>query len=106
MQFDFLRQYIEQLLDDSGAFNSLTEETRGEYIPQFVAEAERRIGLSVLPELDEEGALRFKVLVEDEKTTDEEMQQFWKDAVPNLDAIVQKTLLAFAEEFKQSVQAS
>lgn len=104
--FHFLRQYIEKLIDDSGAFDSLTEETRAEYIPQFMAEAERRIGLSILPHLDEAHAAQFAALVKDEATTDEQLQAFWKSAVPNLDEVVSKTLQAFADEFNQALQGA
>lgn len=103
MQFTFLHQYIERLIDESGAFDSLSEDTRAEFIPQFIAEAERRIGLSVLPRLDEAGAQEFATLVQKEGVTPEELSAFWYAKVPDLDMLMQRTLEEFAAEFKQAV---
>lgn len=103
-QYDGIRQFVETLMDENG-FAGLSEETRGQYLPQFMAEAERRIGLAVLPFLDAAGAEEFKNLVENEKATSEQLFSFWQGKVPNLDTVVKTALQQFATEFRQSVSA-
>ncbi|MBU0660947.1 hypothetical protein KKG22_02080 [Patescibacteria group bacterium] len=97
-QFDFLNQYIEQLLDQHG-FDTLSEESRAQYIPQFVAEAQRRIGLALIDKIDEPAAKQLQGLLEDENISPEKLQQFWQTNVPEFDAIVKQTLDDFAQEF-------
>lgn len=98
-QFDFLRAYIERLLDDNG-FAAVKEDVRAQYIPQFVGEAQRRLGLAVLPLLDKKAADALAALLEDPNMTQEDIQAFWKTNVPNFESVVQKTLMDFAEELK------
>ncbi len=102
-QFNFLHDYIEKIIEESGAFDSLAEETRNEFIPQFVAEAERRIGIAVMPELNEVAAKEFTALLESEDTTAEQLQTFWQKYVPDLDKIVKITLEAFKKEFIETL---
>ena len=102
-QFDFLRAYIEKIIDESGAFDSLSEDTRDEFIPQFVAEAERRIGIAVMPELNEASAKEFTAMLESESTTADQLQTFWQTNVPELDKIVEITLEAFKKEFMETL---
>ena len=97
-QFDFLRSYIEQLLDKHG-FETLSEETRAQYVPQFVAEAERRLGIALMPHLDESAAKEFESLLTNEDMTTDQLQSFWQTHVPNFESIVKETLENFAKEF-------
>ena len=99
-QQDLVEQFVQELLN-SDSFKDMTEETRNQYAPQLVAEAERRIGLAVLPTLDEEGAKEFVRIAENEKTNPEEMVQFLQTHVPDMGGVVQKTLQDFAKEFKK-----
>lgn len=101
-QFDFIRQYIEQVLDING-FDGLSEDTRAEYVPQFVAEAERRIGLAMLPKLNETSATELARLIQDPNVSAEVLQNFWKSNVPNFDELLETTLRNFAEEVKKTV---
>jgi len=97
-EFNFLESYIHQLLDEHG-FEGLTEETRDEYLPQFVGEAQRRIGLAVLPKLDEAAAKELAELVKAEDVTPEKLRAFWEEKVPDFESIVKETLDAFSVEF-------
>lgn len=101
-QFDFLRQFIEHTLDDAG-FDTLTEETRAQYVPQFVAEAERRIGLALIPRLTEVSAKELGELVDKEEVTPEEMRNFWTNNIPEFEKIVAETLKDFAIELKSTL---
>lgn len=98
-QFDFLEQFIETTLDEAG-FNTLTEETRAQYVPQFVAEAERRIGLALIPKLTETSAKELDELLKNDEMTAEEMRKFWVKSIPNFETTVQETLKNFAVELK------
>ena len=99
-EFDFLESYIEALLDKVG-FERLTEETRAQYVPQFVAEAERRLALAVLPKLSKDGAERLTALLRDEKTTPDVLQRFWQEEINGFQDIVKATLEDFAKEVQQ-----
>lgn len=101
-QFDFLYQHIQRILDENG-FENLTEETRNQYLPQLVAEAERRLGVAVLPHLTEETAKELMQLVESGNATPEQMQTFWTNNIPDFEALIQKTLGEYAQEIKQIV---
>lgn len=101
VSFDFLSSFIEQLLDGAG-FDTLSERTRQQYIPQFVAEAERRLGLAVIPLLTEESVKELTTLVEGSPSA-KELNNFWKQAVPKFDEVVKHTLNNFAEEMKKTL---
>ncbi len=102
VKFDFLRSFIEGAIEDAG-IESLSEETKDQYVPQFVAEAERRIGLALIPKLEESSADELKGLFEVENPDQETVQNFWKTHVPDFDQVVKKTLEDFAVELKQTL---
>lgn len=102
VQFDFLKQFIEHALDEAG-FDTLTEETRAQYVPQFVAEAERRIGLALIPQLTEASAKELEQLMKKEELTAEEMRNFWTDNVTDFQGTVTGTLKDFALELKETL---
>ncbi len=102
VQFDFLKQFIEHALDEAG-FQNLTEETRGQYVPQFVAEAERRIGLALIPRLTEDSAKELEQLLEKDDLTPEEMRNFWTDTIPDFENVVGDTLRSFSQELKDTL---
>lgn len=101
-QFDFLKQFIEHALDEAG-FDTLTEETRGQYVPQFVAEAERRIGLALIPKLTESSATELQQLLEKDDLTPEEIRNFWTHNIPDFEVVVGDTLKSFARELKDTL---
>lgn len=101
-QFDFLKDFIEQLFDDSG-FAGISEDARKQFVPQFTAEAERRIGLALMPMLNEKQSEELIAIVEDRGADNEALSDFWHRAIPNFDAVVEETLRNFANEFKSLV---
>ena len=102
-QFDFLEAYIHDLFTESGC-GEMSEETKNKFLPQFVAEAQRRLGLAVLPLLSEESAEEFVSLMEQEDMSHEELKNFWHRSVPQFDEVVQQTLQNFSKEFTQVFQ--
>lgn len=101
-QFDFLKTFIAELLDGSG-FASLSEQTRQQYAPQFQAEAERRLGLALLPRLNEKSAEELAELVSNPNTKPEDLREFWLANIPDFNALVENTLRSFADEFRQAL---
>lgn len=101
-QFDFLKMYIEKVLDDAG-FDKMTEETRAQYVPQFMAEAQRRVGLALMPHLSADATDDLEKILKNNTLSSQTMQEFWKKHVPDFDAILQKTLSDFAVELKQTL---
>jgi hypothetical protein len=101
-QFDFLETFIHKVLDDAG-FESMTETTRAQFVPMFVAEAERRLGLALLPMLNDAQAKQLAELANDGNTTPENLAQFWQESIPDFTNVVQATLDQFAQEFKKTL---
>lgn len=102
MQFSFLETIIHNMMDDAG-FAEMSEETRDQFFPQFVAEAERRIGLAYTALLDDAGADAFAELFAGEEVDPSAVQSFLATHIPEYQALANKTLNAFAIEFKEAV---
>lgn len=100
-QFDFLESFIHKVLDEAG-FENLSEETRSQFVPMFVAEAERRLGMTLLPLLSENQAKQLVELA-DQNGSAEELAAFWQTSIPDFEQLVQQTLSAFAQEFKKTL---
>jgi len=101
-QFEFLTTSIHSMMDEAG-FAEMSEETRNQFVPQFVAEAERRIGLAFTAVLDESGAQAFADLFAGENVDQEAVQAFLAQHVPQYQDLANKTLTDFAAEFKTAV---
>jgi len=101
-QFDFLKMYIEKTLDDAG-FDAISEETRAQYVPQFVAEAEKRIGMALMPHLDEPAAADLEKLLATDASV-AQVQQFWQTHVSDFNAVVTKTVEDFVAELKDTLK--
>ena len=95
-----LEQYVLDALNKFG-FSKLSEEDQKTFFTQFMAEAERRIGIAVMPLLNEQSAKEFSRLLEKE-TTPDEWFQFWNEKVPNFMDVVKNTMDKFAEEVSAS----
>ena len=101
-QFDFLESFIHNVLDEAG-FQEMTEATRAQFVPMFVAEAERRPGLALLRLLNDEQIKALADLAKNDEIDQKMMADFWIESVPNFEEVVQNTLEAFAEEFKKTL---
>lgn len=104
-QFDFLKNFIEKLFDDSG-FGGLDEVSRKQYITLFTTEAERRLGLALMPLLSQQHAKELVRLIETSEITPQQLAEFWKKAVPDFENVVKNTLQSYAEEFKSLLAKS
>jgi hypothetical protein len=100
-QFSFLQQFVQDVLMQHG-FDKLTEEDRQAYFPQFVGEAERRVGLVLLPliKTKADGDEMEKLLASG--GSPEAWSAFWHKAVPNFEDVVRDALNAFSKEVAAS----
>lgn len=101
-QFDFLESFIHNVLDEAG-FEELSETTRNQFVPMFEAEAERRLGLNLLPLLNDKQSEELVKIAADTESNQENLVKFWQESIPNFEEVVKKTLDDFAVEFKQTL---
>lgn len=97
-----LEELVLNILNENG-FDKLDEEAKKTYFPQFMAQAEQRMGAALLPLLNEESANLFVELTK-KQVKPEEWLKFWHDNVENFDDVVKKTLGEYALEVKESFQ--
>lgn len=98
--FDFLQNYVEETLRQSG-FGNLSEEMKKEFMPRFVAQAELRLGAALLPLLSESSAKEMSKMIDARENNPEEWLKFWQRNIKDFDNVAQKVLKDFAEEIKQ-----
>lgn len=80
--------------------DSMSEETRATYIPQFVSEAQQRLGDALLVRLSPEGRDQLVKVMQTEDMTPETLRAFWVSHIPNFDAEVTAILTGFGNELK------
>jgi hypothetical protein len=100
-QFNFLEEYLANVLKDFG-LDKLKEEDRSGYLLQFRLQAERRLGTALAPLLTDASADDFARLMDNPDSTPQEWADFWHQAVPNFDAVVKQTLEEFVAEVKKA----
>jgi len=98
-EYSFLDEYISEIIKNSKV-GALSEENEKIYLPQLVAQAEVRLGSALMPKLDDKSAEEFTKLLNNEMSTSEEWQAFWRKSVSDFDEVVSKILIDFAEECK------
>lgn len=97
-QFDFLRQFIEQMLDELG-LGDLNEKEKNQYLPQLTRQLQERIGIVLLPKLSDSDLERFSRLT-DKTASRDEWQLFWTTALPNFAEEMKAILTDFTTEVK------
>ena len=95
-QLDFFHEYIVSLLTQNGY--NLNDNLQKEFVPQFVAHAQVRVGAALMPLLKAGAVKNMEQLLEGTKTAAENWADFWKENVPNYEAVVKKTMQEFAKE--------
>jgi len=104
-QQNLLQVFIEEVLKQNG-FGDLSEAARQELLPQYVVEAERRLGLALMPYLDEVAAKELTELAAQADTSPQKLWNFWQSHVPNFDQVIKTELNKFAEEMKLALKAA
>lgn len=100
MQENFLVTFVEKALAENG-YTNLTEDMKKELVPQFVAQLEQRIGVSMLPNLSVENAEKFTDILKDKNASPKQLIDFWEKAVPNYQEIVKKEMETFLSDLKK-----
>lgn len=99
-QGDFFVEYVEKILPRLG-FNDLSEKQKEYYIPQIASLLQERVGLELLPRLNDEQLREFSGLVDSINTTPAEWREFWQAAIPNFEGEVAHILDSFTEDMKK-----
>lgn len=102
-QFDFLIEYVLALLEENKII--LNDEQKKVYVPQIMAQVEMRLGLKLLPQLNEKQTERFVKMSNNAGTTPEEWSKFWHECLPNFESEVKEVLAVFTEKTKQMLAA-
>lgn len=95
-QMGFLDQYLMQVLNQHG-FAKLKPDDQKAFFPQFLAEADKRLGIAMMPHITEKMAEEISNLMQKE-TTPDQWYEFWSANVQNFDALVKKTMESYASE--------
>ena len=95
---DFFTGYVEDVLAKTD-IGELSAEQKNVYIPQLVALLEERVGLELVPKLNEARMKQFAAMVEQE-TSPETWGSFWQEALPNFEGEMKRILTAFASQVK------
>ncbi len=99
-QFDFLTQYVLELLNSNG-FSNLSETQKNVYIPALMSQVQERLGTAFLPQLSSADQNKFAAMVEAESVNVSEWRNFWYAAIPDFDEQLKVVLAGFAEEVTQ-----
>lgn len=102
-QVDFLTDYVVEVLKKNNL--NLSEEQMNMYVPKFLSLLEQRIGLELLPKMDQEKADAFAELVDTPNATPEDWQHFWTMAVPNFEEEIKTILASFATDVERLLRA-
>jgi Protein of unknown function (DUF5663) len=103
MEKDFINDYIESILKKAGISN-MPDDFKKEYTEKLRAEAEKRLGLVAMAELDEKGLEDFEQFITDNNDPKpEQMLDFFIARIPDFENKVKVSLEEFAEEFSKNV---
>lgn len=78
-----------------GGFGELSEAQMKQYTPSIAALLEERIGIELLPKLNDKQTEQLVDLVENSATTDQAWRDFWVAAVPNFAAEMERIVGEF-----------
>jgi len=101
----WLDQYISDLFDEHG-FESMTEEQRSDFVPQFSAQLQQRLGLATMKKLDQKAQIELEKIMEMDNLNQQMLDDFWKNNIPDHEKLVKKVLEDFAQEFKKIMAAA
>ena len=97
---NIMEQYVNQIMQQAGLANLPDNDFKRDYLEKLNAEAQRRLGLMALSEMDEAGIKDFEKLMQENKSPNpEELIEFFKARVPDFETKVTAALKQFAEEF-------
>ncbi|MFA7653490.1 MAG: DUF5663 domain-containing protein [Candidatus Magasanikbacteria bacterium] len=103
-EVNFLQAFIEEQLKLAG-YDDLSSTVRQELVPQFIVEAQRRLGSAIMPHLSEATAQQLVDFTAKPEVDPEAMWNFWQKNVPNFESIVKDTLNKYAAEMQEALKA-
>lgn len=87
--------FIQQLLQEQGATDTLDAEVRAQLTQQLTSRAYDFINRRLIDAMSDEVVEHFNTLIDNETTTPEQVQQFVATNVPNKDQVVAAALVEF-----------
>jgi len=98
-----IEQFIQDLIKKSGIDN-MPEDFKKEYLEKLALQAQQRLGMVALQELDEQGIKDFEEFMDQEKSPEpNETFEFLNSRIPDFSNKVVKALEQFGNEFMQGV---
>lgn len=98
LNFNFLTEYVLKLLEENG-MGDLSEEQKNIYVPQILGHVEQRLGMELLPKLNDAQMDELARLMNKE-TSAQEWSDFWHSNIPTFDDDVEQVLMEFSEKVK------
>lgn len=96
-----IEQFIQGVIKKAGIDN-MPEDFKKEYAEKLAAEAQRRLGMVALQELDEKGVKDFeKFMGSDKALKPAKVMEFFNSRIPDFSTKVAKALEQFGNEFIQ-----
>jgi len=100
---NIIEQFIQDLIKKSGIDN-MPEDFKKEYREKLAAQAQQRLGMVALQELDEQGIKDFEEFMGKEESPEpNETLEFLNNRIPDFSNKVVKALEQFGNEFTQGV---
>lgn len=99
--YSFLEQFAQQVLDDAGLV-AIPEEDRKAALHQMTSQMQERIGAALIQTMTDESAAAYAQLL-DQDADEAAHHAFWKEHLPEYDAIVKQQLQEFQQEFVQTL---
>jgi len=96
---DVIQQFITEVIKKA-AIDKMPEDFKKEYTEKLGAEAQRRLGIMAMGELNEQGVKDFEEFMANNKSPKpEKVLEFFGARIPDFTAKVTEALKKFAEEF-------
>ena len=101
---DVIQKFIQEIVSKAGLDN-MPDDFKKEYSDKLAAEAERRLGIMALAELDENSIKDFEKFMADKKSPKQsELMEFFDSHITGFSDKVTQTLEKFAKEYIEGVQ--
>lgn len=101
---DPLEHFAYELLR-AADLDALPEDAKAEFVVRLRDEAQRRIGIIAMENLDEQGMTEFTAMIEQAPPPEPvAVQTFLIGKIPDFETKMQAGLLAFADEFVKGAQ--
>jgi len=96
---DVIQKFILEMIKKAGIDN-MPEEFKQTYSEQLAIEAQRRLGIMAISELDEQGAKDFEDFIAKNPSPEPKVTlEFFNSRITDFENKVQTTLAKFSEEF-------